>query len=240
MNYYRRFPGDYLRDTRRLNLLQHGAYTLLLDHLYATEERIATEQDAFRICQAATEEERWAVSTILTDFFKKTRSGFTNNRFEKEVKLRKNWRKWQKTHRHRDPDSQENVRPLSMRNPSPSPSPLKEREEKERSGPPPKLTEVETFARKSFERFWEAYPNQIDREVCFQIWQMLSPIDQDKAAESVPVWAKSEAWGEARFIPKPETFIRKRRWESRPPALTAINLVDRKRELEAKFESTGH
>ena len=240
MNYYRRFPGDYLRDTRRLNLLQHGAYTLLLDHLYATEERIATEQDAFRICQAATEEERWAVSTILTDFFKKTTRGFTNKRFERENKLRKDWCKRQKRKRDKQRDSHANVTPESRPNPSPSPSPLKEREEKERSGPSPKLTEVESFARKSFERFWEAYPNHIDREVCFQIWQMLSPIDQDKAAESVPAWAKSEAWGEARFIPKPETFIRKRRWESKPPALTAVNLVDRKRELEAKFESAGH
>lgn len=58
MNYYTRFPGDYLRDTRRLNLLEHGAYTLLLDELYSTEQRIPSVEDAMRICQAMTEEEQ--------------------------------------------------------------------------------------------------------------------------------------------------------------------------------------
>lgn len=134
MNYYRRFPGDYLADTGQLSLLQHGAYTLLLDHLYATEKKIATEQDAFRICRAVTEEERQAALFILENFFKKTTRGFTNNRFEKELKEREDWRKWQRNHRDRKPDSQANVRPMSGPNPSPSPSLLKDLKEEPPKG----------------------------------------------------------------------------------------------------------
>jgi uncharacterized protein YdaU (DUF1376 family) len=116
-----------------LSLLQHGAYTLLLDHLYATETRIPDRAIAFQICRAVTGEEQSAVSEILEKFFKKTAAGFTNNRFERELKTRKDWCKWQKNHRVRKPDKAMTVRPMSSRSPSPSPSPSKEREETSKS-----------------------------------------------------------------------------------------------------------
>lgn len=37
MNYYRRYSGDYLRDTSKLSVLEHGAYSLLLDYYYSEE-----------------------------------------------------------------------------------------------------------------------------------------------------------------------------------------------------------
>jgi uncharacterized protein YdaU (DUF1376 family) len=99
-----------------------------LDELYSTEQRIPTEEDAVRICQAVTAEEKWAVTSVLEKFFKKTLSGFTNNRYEKELKTRKDWCKWQKNHRTSKPDKGLTVRPMSSRYPSPSPLPLKTEE----------------------------------------------------------------------------------------------------------------
>lgn len=144
MNYYRRFPGDYLRDTMGLNLLQHGAYTLLLDHLYATETRIQTEAEALAVCRANTQEEKWAVSVVLEKFFKKTVTGFTNKRFEKEAKTRKDWCKWQKNHRDKTPDKALTVRTMSSRSPLPLPSPKKE-EETSNTFHPPTQAEVCAF-----------------------------------------------------------------------------------------------
>jgi uncharacterized protein YdaU (DUF1376 family) len=41
MNFYKHYLGDYARDTKGLSLIEHGAYRVLLDHNYATEEPIA-------------------------------------------------------------------------------------------------------------------------------------------------------------------------------------------------------
>jgi len=84
VNYYRRFPGDYLRDTMGLSMLEHGAYTLLLDHIYASERRLRTEDEAFRVCSAVSREEKAAVSNILRKYFKATKLGFKNKRAEEE------------------------------------------------------------------------------------------------------------------------------------------------------------
>lgn len=68
MNYYERHLGDYARDTAHLSLVEHGAYTILLDRFYATEQGIPQDQ-AHRIARARTKEERAAVDAVLAEFF---------------------------------------------------------------------------------------------------------------------------------------------------------------------------
>lgn len=68
MNYYERHLGDYARDAGHLSMLEHGAYTLLLDRYYTTERGIPADQ-AHRICRARTRDERQAVDTVLAEFF---------------------------------------------------------------------------------------------------------------------------------------------------------------------------
>lgn len=64
------WPGDYLRDTGDLSLVEHGAYRVLLDHYYSTDGRLKADQAAlFRICRAMTEEEQAAVGKVVRLFF---------------------------------------------------------------------------------------------------------------------------------------------------------------------------
>jgi uncharacterized protein YdaU (DUF1376 family) len=49
-------------------MLEHGAYTLLLDRYYTTEQGIPADQ-AHRICRARTRDEKEAVDTVLAEFF---------------------------------------------------------------------------------------------------------------------------------------------------------------------------
>ena len=44
MNYYERHLGDYARDTGHLSMLEHGAYTLLMDRSSASEQGIPADQ----------------------------------------------------------------------------------------------------------------------------------------------------------------------------------------------------
>jgi uncharacterized protein YdaU (DUF1376 family) len=84
LNYYNRHLGDYARDCAHLSMLEHGAYTLLLDRYYSTEQGIAADQ-AHRVCRARTREERAAVDAVLSEFFTLTDGIWTSQRAEREI-----------------------------------------------------------------------------------------------------------------------------------------------------------
>src|SRR6267154_1871884 len=88
MNFYRRFPGDYARDTKHLTMLEHGAYNLLLAVLYSTEKPLPhNEALLFRVCSASTKREKRAIKYVLSEFFYEKPTGFSNARFEKELSI---------------------------------------------------------------------------------------------------------------------------------------------------------
>lgn len=68
MHYYKRNLGDYAKKAGRLSMLQHGAYTLLLDACYDREE-FPTEEQAIEWAWASTPEEEQAVRFVLSRFF---------------------------------------------------------------------------------------------------------------------------------------------------------------------------
>jgi len=68
MHYYKRNIGDYHKKAGRLNLLQHGVYTILMDAIY-DRETFPTKQEAIDWCWASTPEEITAVEFVLTKFF---------------------------------------------------------------------------------------------------------------------------------------------------------------------------
>ncbi|MGB0817792.1 MAG: YdaU family protein [Candidatus Puniceispirillaceae bacterium] len=86
LQWYPRYAGDYIRKTRHLSLLEHGAYTLLLDHYYATGKPIEVSNASLmpdhsrvhRLCSASTNEEKAAVDSVLEMFFELTDEGYIN------------------------------------------------------------------------------------------------------------------------------------------------------------------
>lgn len=85
MNYYSHHIGDYRRDTAHLSLLEHGVYRQLLDMYYLSESKIPDETDVVyrRLC-ARTDEEKRAVDTVLSEFFRHE-EGWIHTRCEKEI-----------------------------------------------------------------------------------------------------------------------------------------------------------
>ena len=84
MNYYERHLGDYARDAGHLSMLEHGAYCLLLDRYYITEQGIPSDQ-AHRLCRAKSKEERSAVDAVLAEFFTLAEGAWINGRAAREV-----------------------------------------------------------------------------------------------------------------------------------------------------------
>ena len=68
MHYYKRNLGDYAKKCGRLSMLQHGAYTLLIDSCY-DREKFPTLEEAIEWTWASTEAEIEAVKFVLGRFF---------------------------------------------------------------------------------------------------------------------------------------------------------------------------
>ena len=80
-SWYPRYYGDYMRDTGHLTLMEHGAYTKLLDQYYATQRPLPERlPDLYRMCSAMTDEEKEAVASVADQFFAVNGDGKRHNR----------------------------------------------------------------------------------------------------------------------------------------------------------------
>ena len=68
MHYYKRDIGKYYKKAGRLTMLQHGAYTMLMDACY-DREVFPTLEQAIDWCWASSSEEIDAVKFVLSKFF---------------------------------------------------------------------------------------------------------------------------------------------------------------------------
>ena len=85
MNFYKRYPGDYMRDTAHLSLTEHGAYSALLDVHYSTEKPVVRAPKVYQIVRAISKAEKRAVDSVLDQFWTLTPEGYTNNKAQKEM-----------------------------------------------------------------------------------------------------------------------------------------------------------
>lgn len=80
MNFYKRYMADYGKKTARLTLAQHGAYTLLLDEVYASELPLPADMtELFRVCRAMGKAEQDAVKFVADKFFPINEQGMRQN-----------------------------------------------------------------------------------------------------------------------------------------------------------------
>ena len=84
MHYYKRNIGDYAKKCGRLSMLQHGAYTLLIDACY-DRETFPTLRDAMDWTWASSKEEIEAVEFVLSRFFTLKDGVFVQERIAEEI-----------------------------------------------------------------------------------------------------------------------------------------------------------
>lgn len=87
MNYFELYPGDYMRKTADLSLMEHGAYLMLLASYYSTEGKLPADLPAlYRISRAMTKHEKEAVTTVEDRFFPINGDGSRHNyRADQEI-----------------------------------------------------------------------------------------------------------------------------------------------------------
>jgi len=84
MHYYKRNLGDYAKKAGRLSMLQHGAYTLLMDACY-DRELFPTLEQAIDWAWASSKEEIEAVEFVLRKFFELEGDIYVQARIQEEV-----------------------------------------------------------------------------------------------------------------------------------------------------------
>ena len=86
MYWYKRNMSDYARDTASLKMIEHGAYTLMLDFYYSTGSALPSDvSEIYRIARAFERWEQNAVDRVLAKFFTLTGSGYKQKRTEAEL-----------------------------------------------------------------------------------------------------------------------------------------------------------
>ncbi len=80
------YPGDYMRDTGHLTLVEDGAYRRLLDYYYSSGKPLPTDRSKLcRICRAFDEYEKEAIGSVIDQFFTIKSGAYHNHRADKEI-----------------------------------------------------------------------------------------------------------------------------------------------------------
>lgn len=86
MNFFKMYIGDYQRDTGTLTLAEHGAYMLMLQHLYATEKPLPVGRELHRLLRAENKAEKDAIDAVVSKFWQQTETGLVNERAMLEIR----------------------------------------------------------------------------------------------------------------------------------------------------------
>jgi len=234
LNFYKRYPADYQRKTARLTLAQHGAYTLLLDELYATETPLPADlNELYRICRAMSKPEQEAVRTVAEQFFPIGEDGLRHNRrAAKEIveagpamkAARENGGKGGRPKKPKE-------NPVGFRNENPDGNPLgfENGTQDEPNSKPPQNSELREEKENppnppvggcpGFAEFWGYWPKNRrkgGRGVCEQHWRKQRLEAQAEAILAhVKAMARSEDWTKenGQYVPAPIVYLRAKKWD---------------------------
>lgn len=230
MHYYKRNLGDYAKKAGRLSMLEHGAYTLLIDACY-DREQFPTKQEAIEWCWARTADEIAAVEFVLSRFFELDGNLYVQGRIKEEIdKYHENAARNSKIATEREANRTDRARSVHKSSPkkqkwSPNQEPLTKNqepgEEDTLSPPAPGTTKQQDL----FDEFWAAYPKKVGKDAARKAFGKRDPgktLVADMLA-ALAVQRQSEQWRRdgGQYIPNPATWLNEGRWQDGEPVETS-------------------
>jgi uncharacterized protein YdaU (DUF1376 family) len=212
VHYYKRNLGDYAKKAGRLSMLQHGAYTLLIDACY-DREQFPTKREAIDWTWASSTAEVEAVEFVLSKFFVEENGVFVQKRIQEELS---EYQSKSETNKRIALDRETN-RKKKGTNRSPSVNTASNSGDE----PPPNqepLTKNHkpNITPDGFDAFWARYPKKTAKPAALKAFKaqkvngelpdILADITRKVAS---PDWQKEGG----QFIPNPATYLNQRRWE---------------------------
>lgn len=221
MHYFKRNIGDYHKKAGRLTMLEHGAYTLLLDACY-DRERFPTLEEAIDWCWARNKEEIDAVELVLRKFFELVDGVYVQARIQDEIaayhatalKNKEIAEKREEAKRTKraplvheactDGHLTNNHKPLTNNH-----KPV----DQETCAP----TVSEPVEADLFPKFWALYPRKQDKAKALKAWTKLKVTDElfNLIAKGLAAQVVSGDWLKdgGKYVPMPTTWLNGKRWE---------------------------
>lgn len=245
MHYFKRNIGDYHKKAGRLTMLEHGAYTLLLDACY-DRERFPTLEEAIDWCWARNKEETDAVELVLRKFFDFVDGRYVQTRIQEEIsayqatalKNKEIAEKREATKRtKRAPDVHEACTDGHLTNNHKSLTTNQEPVDQEHCAPT--VSEQADL----FPKFWALYPRKQDKAKALKAWAKLKVTDElfSLITKGLSAQVVSADWVKegGKYIPMPTTWLNGKRWEDEiPSAPTNVHLLPVNR--HTNFESRDY
>ena len=238
MHYYKRNLGDYAKKTGRLTMIEHGAYTLLIDACY-DRERFPTMRDAVEWTWATSAEEIAALEFVLGKFFDLVDGRFIQNRIADEIEnyhsnatnnqriaLERDAKKREAREIARDGSTKRergvNEACTNEHERAPNQEPLTKNQEPLTKNQGSKtLIAGATVGQgsthsESFSVFWKLYPNKTAKAAAEKSWAKLKPSETliTEIMEGLAKQVTSADWVKdgGKFIPHPSTWLNGKRW----------------------------
>lgn len=228
MHYYKRNIGDYAKKAGRLSMIEHGAYTLLLDACY-DRERFPTLDEAIDWLWVRGDDEIAAVTFVLNKFFDLKADGryiqsriqdelgayqaqaSTNQRIarEREAKRRED-RKAMLEKQNVEHEACESVDDTSTkRHLTTNHKPLTTNQE-----PLTNLKDnvIEKALNVSFDDFWNLYDKKKDRGKCELKWVRMTDEQRELTMQHLPAYVESTP--DKTFRKDPATYLNNKSWEN--------------------------
>lgn len=217
MHYYKRNLGDYAKKTGRLSMLEHGAYTLLIDACY-DRERFPTRIDAIEWCWARTPEEMAAVDFVLSRFFTLDGDTYVQNRIREEVTAyHQNSKRNSEIAKQREDNRRKRARSVHEAPPEKHEAPPNQEPITINQEPTQRAA---TLREALFDSFWSAYPKKVGKGDAEKAWRKVKePAAVLENILTALKWQKSSVpWLKegGQFVPYPATYLNRRGWEDEP------------------------
>jgi uncharacterized protein YdaU (DUF1376 family) len=217
MHYYKRNIGDYHKKAGRLSMLEHGAYTLLIDACY-DRERFPTEADAIDWCWARSDEEIAAVQFVLGKFFDLDGGVYVQTRISEEIDAYKGMaiknkeiaENREKAKREGRNGSSTKRAPVVNESP-PNQEPLTTNQEPIKKP----SRSAKAVAGDSFDSFWKLYPKKVSKKDALKAWAKIEPDKHPEIMQGLANHRASQGWvkDDGQFIPNAATWLNAERWE---------------------------
>lgn len=206
MHYYKRNLGDYAKKAGRLTMLQHGAYTLLLDACY-DREQFPTLDQAIEWTWASTTEEVEAITFVLKKFFVLEGDMYVQNRIREELETYHNNAQINKRiamEREAKRKEKGTKRVQTVNESPPNHKPITKNQE----------PVTKNIYSTSFEEFWSAYPSKTGKGEANKSWKKISPDQQltEAILSAVNNYKQSKRVKDG-FVKNPATWLNQRCWE---------------------------
>ena len=213
MHYYKRNIGDYHKKAGRLSILQHGAYTLLIDSCY-DREIFPTMEDAIDWVWASSDSEVDAVKFVLKKFFIEDDGFYIQNRIQEDLAKyhansltnkriaieRENKKKQTKAEVNSTKREQTVNDKVDLSNEAtPNHKPLTKNKEP--------YIDNRLFM---FDEFWDLYDKKKGRPKCEGLWKKLTGDEVGLIFNSLSNYVLSTP--EKQFRSNPETWLRNKGW----------------------------